>query len=233
MNQQKPKMPSDKAANSSNKEPSKGISARKIRWIAVGLVLLIVIIIIAVLIGQSKTDKNSSGNPFQKNTTETTQQGRTLPSPQEYTTAQADHLYYEPGPEGLVLEGLYSVKLKGDKKPTMHYFTAGKIDPSYTGLALLMNANKPQKYGDYSYMYYVKNGKVDSSFNGLVSYDNYLRVVENGRVRADFTGKLHLPDGDYDVKNGAVYGYALGQPDNFQWNPVFWYLDGEPVAYHK
>lgn len=121
--------------------------------------------------------------------------------------------------------GITKCILKDISPKTQYYYfnDDGVLDRKYKGLALDDNGTE----------YYVRNGKVDFSYSGLVSDGRYLNIIENGKWRNHYNGKIHMPDGNYDVHDGCVYGYALGRPYNFEWKPFFWYLDGEPDMYHK
>lgn len=203
------------------------------------IVLIVIIILIVILVSIHRHPKEAETTTTIPSTTEET----TLSSEQvdeendlpdwgngtfnikkkgsSYAMYMGDVLY--------PVTGLFYEKLPGTFHKDCYYFKDGIWDKSHSGVEI--------PPGDSPYvnrnLVHVKNGRVDLKYTGLISYDKYLRIFENGKYRQDYNGKVHLPDGDFDVHHGAVYGYCLGQPDGFEWKPVFWSLDGEPTAYHK
>lgn len=177
------------------------------------IVCLIIALIVIIAIGTSK-NKSAETTTSLTSTSSTTDVNSTLPPPEKYTSSVENHLYYEPGDDGLLLNGLYLVKMPGEKKASAHYFFDGKIDKSFSGLTPL--ANPPQaRIADFDYWYYVKDGKVDTNFTGAVSYYHYMRVVKNGVYLNHYNGEVDLGGARAPCHNGAVHELELGREDGF------------------
>lgn len=218
-------------ATSTNKKNNKDKKPSKKMLRLVIILIVLIVIIVAVCCEAVKEKKNNSAQqtvPSTSSVVSTTVRNTTI-EPSTYLDDDGEDATPHFSKDGKkMMEGNHLATFEGVAKSTingkkgLYYFSNATYDPSYTGLAT----------GPNNRLYYVKNGKADLHYTGLISKDNYLRIFENGRYRSDFSGKIHMPDGDYDVHHGAVYGYCLGQPDNFEWKPWFWFLDGEPDMYH-
>lgn len=219
----------------------------KKEWIIIAVILVVIIILVVILAVNSHSKKTAATTTTAPSSTAQENQEATIPENDEdafYEINEGDggpgglskpyikkvgSAYYLYDAEGRIYDtGLYYLKMPGHSKANCYYFSNGKFDKKYKGVE-----SPPIQAGLPDHFVYIKNGTIDHSYTGLVSKDKYLRIFENGKYRQDYNGKVHLPDGDFDVHHGAVYGYCLGQPDGFEWKPVFWSLDGEPVAYHK
>lgn len=201
------------------------------------ILIIICVVIVALVIAIAVIQRNNRQKQQTATTTSavseseysTTEYNESDVTGKEHIDKKGKTFVLMQGKERIEVTGLYYCKLPGTLKKDCYYFTDGVYDKSYKGVAVIPFDAPEAKYG-YAY---VKNGKMDRNYTGLISRDNYLRVFENGKYRYDYNGEIHLPDGDYDVKEGAIRGYMLGRPDNFECIPIFWSLDGEPTAYHN
>lgn len=115
-------------------------------------------------------------------------------------------------------EGMAWSTINGKKG--LYYFTDATYDPTFTGLAS----------GPNNRWYYVKNGKWDKSFTGFVSRAYYLRYVKNGVEQDDFNGTFYLDEFDDEgnaIKDGALYGFEMGRPDNWVFPLHKWHVEAD------
>lgn len=210
---------------------------KKSAIILIAILVIIIALIIAIVVVQKSNYKKQQAKSSVSSTSAVSNVSQTSPveeedgadvSGTEHFVKKGNNYILMLGKDRLEVTGLYYCKLPGTSKKDCYYFNDGVYDKSHNGVEVIPGDAPEAKY-EYAY---VKNGKIDRKYTGLISKDNYLRIFENGKYRYDFSGKIHMPDGDYDVHHGAVYGYCLGRPDNFEWKPWFWFLDGEPDMYH-
>lgn len=205
-----------------NKKPN-GSNKKRIAIIAgVLIVIALVVVLIVVLAGtrnQNKMkDSSSSTTAYQTEST-------TAASDEDFAV-KGDHLDMPEEDRGLYTGVGRAVIKSVSSKPKLYYFNCGTFDKTYTGFAdsLALDQGMPR------YRYYVKNGIVQTNFTGFISRANYLRYVKNGVEQDDFNGTFYLDEFDDEgnaIKDGALYGFEMGRPDNWIFPLHKWHVEAD------
>lgn len=205
-----------------SKEKGKLNRANLALIIIVILIVILVIVIVAGTRNQNKAKVPASSTP----TTTTFQIESTTAASDEDFAVKGDHLDM-PEEDRSLYTGVGRAVIKSvSSKPQLYYFNCGTFDKTYTGFAdsLALDQGMPK------YRYYVKNGIVQTNFTGFISRANYLRYIKNGVEQDDFNGTFYLDEFDDEgnaIKDGALYGFEMGRPDNWVFPLHKWHVEAD------
>lgn len=190
--------------------------------------ILVILIVAAVTFLLRSGRDNTSATQSETTTTATTTTVSTTVKKTTTTAVQTgkptelneDTPYKDKGgrwTKGIIrLNGFYKVKAEGDKEAKYHYFENGLINDSYTGISYCEDTDD---------CYYLTNGEIDKTFNGLISISRELHVFKNGIMQKNYNGTIELPNGKFEVVNGAIKDFNVGNPDGYEYKPLGWALD--------
>lgn len=204
------------------KEDKKRLSKQTIALIIIAV--LIIVLVAVICIGSAKTKNDSKYETTSAVSTTATVNSSNSSSTYKYVDDEGNDITPHMSKDGKrMMEGDHLGTFEGmawstiNGKKGLYYFNGATYDPTFTGLADGPN----RKY------YYVKKGKWDPSFTGFISRADYLRYVKNG-IEQNFNGTFYLDEYDTEgnpIKNGAVYGFEMGRPDNWQFPLHKWHVE--------
>lgn len=185
------------------------------------IAVLIIVLVVVICVGFAKEKKsNQAMTTSAVSTTSAVEDSTTY----KYVDDEGNDITPHMSKDGKrMMEGDHLGTFEGmawstiDGKKGLYYFNGATYDPTFTGLA----------DGPNHKWYYVKNGKWDKSFTGFVSRAYYLRYIKNG-IEQNFNGTFYLDEYDEEgnpIKNGALYGFEMGRPDNWQFPLHKWHVE--------